>query len=227
MDAGLIERIETGAERGASVLFAAAVGYAVYGFAGAIGFQPSIAACAAGAGALAYLPCSRLLALAGARAEHLPLPAFALAEAGFSDAPGELLLTEPVGSEELLLTEPMSIAGELLLTDRAGPPGELLLTEAERIRPDDTNADSAPLLLDDILADIGPDARVVRLFDRKAMPAPGPTPGELQARIARHLADGALPSAPSDLRAPRNVSAPPDASHALSAALAELRRSLR
>lgn len=68
-----------------------------------------------------------------------------------------------------------------------------------------------PLVLDDILAEIGPDARVVRLFDPSAMP----TPGQLRARIDRHLED-CDPTAGLV-----------DASQALYDALAELRRSLR
>jgi hypothetical protein len=85
---------------------------------------------------------------------------------------------------------------------------ELLLTDADRLVPHGAAAPE-PLLLDDILAELGPDSRVVRLFDRKAMP----TPGELSARIDDHL--GQPPAAA------------PDASEALSNALAELRRSLR
>jgi len=48
-----------------------------------------------------------------------------------------------------------------------------------------------------------------------------PTPGQLQSRISDHLRDGAPPFAPP------NAATPSDASQALSAALAELRRSLR
>ena len=66
-----------------------------------------------------------------------------------------------------------------------------------------------PLVLDDILAEIAPDSRVVRLFDPAAMP----TPGQLNARIERHLT-GDSPMA-----------APHDASQALHEALEELRRS--
>jgi hypothetical protein len=66
-------------------------------------------------------------------------------------------------------------------------------------------------VLDDILAEIGPEARVVRLFDRKAMP----TPGQLKSRIDDHIGQAPPRAAPSD------------ASQALSEALAELRRSLR
>jgi hypothetical protein len=94
--------------------------------------------------------------------------------------------------------------GELLLTDEHRlAPTELLLTDADRVTDE--------LMLDDVLAELGTDSRVVRLFDRLAMP----TPGELRERIDRHLAHG--PTVP----------APPDASQALHDALAELRRSLR
>lgn len=91
---------------------------------------------------------------------------------------------------------------------------ELLLTEADRLEPAWSAAEE-PLELDDILASIGPDSRVVRLFDPKAMP----TAGQLKARIDRHLDHGNSPAA---LR----PAASPDASQALFDALAELRRSL-
>ena len=92
---------------------------------------------------------------------------------------------------------------ELLLTERVNH--DLILTDADRL-------DSpVPLELDDILAEMEPDSRVVRLFDRKAMP----TPGQLKSRIDSHLEQ----AAPSHTQ--------PDASQALSDALAELRRSLR
>jgi hypothetical protein len=67
------------------------------------------------------------------------------------------------------------------------------------------------LVLDDFLAQIGPGARVVRLFDPKKMPSPG----QLKSRIDSHLGQRTPPSQSTD------------ASHALSEALAELRRSLR
>jgi hypothetical protein len=91
---------------------------------------------------------------------------------------------------------------ELLLTEQA----ELVLTEADRL-PD---AVSAELVLNDILARMTPDSRVVRLFDPAAMP----TPGQLNARIERHLS-----SAPAE--------PPTDDSQALYDALTQLRRSLR
>ncbi|MEP6982814.1 MAG: hypothetical protein ABI853_04120 [Sphingomicrobium sp.] len=204
MDAGLIERIETGAGRGASALFAAAVGYAAYGLFAAIGLEPQLGLAAAGAGALAYLPCSRMLRVSGDRSARFVLPDFALCDFEFAEAPDELLLTDRVASAE-----------ELLLTDRVASADELLLTDSDRVDTGAKPADQGPLVLDDILAELGPDARVVRLFDRKAMPTSRPTPGQLQSRIADHLGDGA------------SLSAPSDASQALSAALAELRRSLR
>lgn len=67
------------------------------------------------------------------------------------------------------------------------------------------------LLLDDVLADLPPDSRVVRLFDSRAVP----TAGELQAQIDRHLRTVGRPEAV------------PDATHELHQALDELRRSLR
>ena len=73
--------------------------------------------------------------------------------------------------------------------------------------PEPAPADA--LLLDDILAELSPDSRVVRLFDPAAMP----TAGEMQSRVDRHLEESAA----------RNA----DASQALHDALAELRRSFR
>jgi hypothetical protein len=118
-------------------------------------------------------------------------------------SPDELLLNETLGGE-LVLTD--TVNDELLLTERLDD--ELLLTEADRLP---VPASGDPLVLDDVLAAIGPDSRVVRLFDRTAMP----TPGQLQVRIDDHLGQG---SAAAD---------PTDASQALSDALAELKRSLR
>jgi hypothetical protein len=86
------------------------------------------------------------------------------------------------------------------------PLDELLLTDADRL----VEPSSDELLLDDVLAELGPDSRVVRLFD----PASMPTPGELRARIDRHLTAGG------------GAAAPADASQALHDALAELRRAL-
>lgn len=85
---------------------------------------------------------------------------------------------------------------------------ELVLTDADRLHAE---CGEDALELDDVLVEIGQDSRVVQLFDPSAMP----TPGQLQARIDRHLRGGTSHS-PS-----------PDASEALFTALADLRRSLR
>jgi len=85
---------------------------------------------------------------------------------------------------------------------------ELLLTEryeAPEPKPEE------PLLLDDILAELEPDSRVVRLFD----PASMPTPGQLKSRIDHHLDHEA------------SLGQNSEAVQALHDALAELRRSLR
>lgn len=85
------------------------------------------------------------------------------------------------------------------------PLPELLLTD--RYQPEPSGE---PLILDDILAQLGPNSRVVRLFDRDSMP----TPAQLKSRIDAHLGRGPTPP-------------PMDASQALHDALAELRRSMR
>jgi hypothetical protein len=93
---------------------------------------------------------------------------------------------------------------------------ELILTDADRL---DVAADlhavghavGDELLLEDALDTPGPQSRVVQLFGDRALP----TAGELQATIARHLERRSSPAHD------------PDASAALSDALAELRRSLR
>lgn len=84
-------------------------------------------------------------------------------------------------------------------------PDELLLTDADRCEPQ-----AAELVLEDILAEPGPDARVVRLFDLRAMAAAE----EIRADSGGHLSERPSPTAP------------PDASQALHDALAQLRRSL-
>lgn len=88
----------------------------------------------------------------------------------------------------------------------AAVPDELLLTADMAV----TAPDDEALLLDDVLAELAPDSRVVRLFE----PAAIPTAGELRARIDRHLHGAA-------------EQAPPDASADLHLALDVLRRSLR
>ena len=73
------------------------------------------------------------------------------------------------------------------------------------------------LLLDDPLVAIGPDARVVRLFEQKDA-----TPGELVARITDFLGERTVTS-----MATTSNERPVDASAALHTALANIRASLR
>jgi hypothetical protein len=137
-------------------------------------------------------------------------PAFAGGSSGFALA--AILLRHIRGGDAHFSTVwfdlrpvPEPEPDELLLTEMT----ELVLTEADRVEPEG-EAIGGELVLDDILAEIGPDSRVVRLFDVAAMP----TPAQLKSRIDRHLQGGTSHS-PS-----------PDASEALHEALAELRRSL-
>lgn len=76
-----------------------------------------------------------------------------------------------------------------------------------------------PLLLEDRLEEAAPDSRVVQLFAARTLP----TPGELQQRIAAHLAGADGPAMPNggvvhELEV--------DAAAALRQALGDLRRSL-
>lgn len=185
MDARLINRVETCTEVAAAALFGGSVAYAVYTWLGADVSQPQLGASASGAGLVAFLLCAGAMRMAVPQAPDLPVSIFNVRDIGFED------------DDELVLTN-----ADRLNSD------ELLLTKADRLNG---QVHDDPLVLDDILAQIGPEARVVRLFDRKAMP----TPGQLKSRIDRHLGQGSSPAAPSD------------ASQALSEALAELRRSLR
>src|SRR3954447_22847615 len=189
MDAGPIDLIETGAERFASASFGAASAYASYVALGGLVPLPELAICAGAAAIVAHLLCTRALNGIAQQEPQFKVRAFDVREIDTLEADDELLLTDRV-------------AGELVLTeaDRVATPGELVLGDADRL-----------LVLDDVLAEIGPESRVVRLFDRKAMP----TPGQLRSRIDSHLGQIAASSPQAD------------ASQALSEALAELRRSLR
>ena len=182
MDARLIDRIETTAERLASALFGAAIGYAAYGWLSAVLVQPRLGVYSIAAAAAAFLLCDRSLKRVSRGHSQFRLSVFDLRE------------YDTLGSDELLLTDSLN--------------DELLLSDADRLAPP-VAADE--LVLDDILGEIASDARVVRLFDRKAMP----TPGELKARIDSHIGQASA------------AAAPVDASQALSDALAELKRSLR
>jgi hypothetical protein len=185
MDARLIDRIETSVERAASALFGAAVAYAAFTWLRGDVLQPQLGAYAGCAGVVAFFSCNRATRMMARREPRLPVAIFNVRD---------IELIEPA---ELILTD----------ADRLDPL-ELVLTDADRLNP---AQQEEPLVLDDILTEIGPDARVVRLFDRKARP----TPGQLKSRIDDHLGEGS--------------STPPatDAAQALSDALAELRRSLR
>ena len=79
----------------------------------------------------------------------------------------------------------------------------------EFFEPPEDFAEEDELVLEDVLAAIEPGSRVVRLFE------PDGTPGELHARIERHLRGASRPSGP------------PDATQELHEAIAALRRSLR
>jgi hypothetical protein len=194
MDARLIERIETTVDRAASALLAAAVGYAIYVSLGSAFSQVQRTACAAIAATFACLLCHRALRFVATHRARRPVVVFDVRK--IESEIEELLLTHRVAPDELLLTDAVS--------------EELVLTDADRLEtPRQPLVE--PLVLDDILAEMGPDARVVRLFDPKAMPSPG----QLRSRIDNHL-EKTPPTAGAS-----------DASQALADALAELRRSLR
>jgi hypothetical protein len=103
-----------------------------------------------------------------------------------------------------------AVAGEPLLLDVRLGQTVVVDEVAGALAEDDA------LLLDDPLLPIA-ESRVVQLFASPAIP----TPGQLKQRIDRHMAVGERPP-PGD-----DVLLSPDASEALYAALAELRRSLR
>jgi hypothetical protein len=183
------ERIEAAVDHLAAAALGGAAGYALFHLLQA---QPFVAAAGGG---LAYLVTARLLRSVQAQRPTFEFPVFRIADLELAD--DELLLTDPVETPD---------PGELLLTEQV----ELVLTDADRLQcPPQPAADE--LVLDDILAELGPQSRVVRLFDPSAIP----TPGQLTAKIEEHL------------REPRTEPGHGDASQALYEALAELRRSLR
>jgi hypothetical protein len=215
---GKAERIEAAVDNGAAALFAGAVGYALFKVESGAYPQPQLGLFCAVAAAIAFLLCARGLRAVQVEDRSFVVPALELP--AIEPGADELLLTEQV---ELLLTEQVElvltdadrlqppIADELLLTELADlRPAELLLTEAQRLPPAKPHPGDE-LALDDIIAELGSSSRVVRLFDPAAMP----TPGQLNDRIERHLAEAGPAAAPKD-----------DA-QALYDALAELRRSLR
>ena len=196
MNARQIDRIETNAERLASALFGAAVGYAAYVGLSEVISLPELAVCSVAAAIVAHLVCSGALKAEARRGPQFKVSVFDVRE--IETIQDELLLTE---ADRLESTDELALTDD----DRLDP-GELLLTSDDRVGAEDGNL----LMLDDVLAEIGPESRVVRLFDRKAMP----TPGQLKSRIDDHLGQASW-------------AANSDASQALSDALADLRRSLR
>jgi hypothetical protein len=192
MNATLIEQIETNVERGSSALFAGAIGFAVYGGFGEVPLQPELGLGMGVAAVIAFVLSRSALQAVAEREQRFAVRAFDVREIELIDDALLLTHTDRIGTSELVLTDDDRLqADELLLTDRV-------------------EAHEEPLELNDILDELRPDARVVRLFDRRQMP----TPGQLKSRIDNHL----------EQAPPRPLS---DASQALSDALAELRRSLR
>lgn len=183
MQAASAIRIEANVDRAASALFAAACAYAAYVWLGFRVSEPLLGAETVAATGLAYLLAVRCLNGLKRETRRLPVAVFDVRE------------IDPVEQPELLLTERYQLP-ELLLTDRFE-------------KPQATSEE--PLWLDDILAKLSSDSRVVRLFD----PAKMPTPGQLQSRIDEHLDHEATPE--------QNA----QGVQALHDALAELRRSLR
>jgi hypothetical protein len=185
MSGRLVERIELAVDIVAAALFAAAASFCVLSLLRPLTSpQPEVAGAAAFVAA--FFLCGHVLRNVAPVPRALTLPRF---EA--------ILGIEAVALGELVLTD----------ADRLNPgDDELVLTDADRLHTENDD----PLVLDDILSEIGPDSRVVRLFDPSAVP----TPGQLKARIDRHLDEGASPAASED------------AAQALFEALAQLRRSL-
>ena len=160
-----------------------------------------VAAAAVPAAAAAFAA-MRLAPLAGWPA--VPLAAL-IALAVFALAFMVMRRTDPPAAYHLPKFTPPVAQSELLLERLWDGADELLLdTPAPAVEPADE------LLLDDRLA-LPAASRVVRLFDPRRFP----DPGELNERIARHLARGGPAAASAD------------ASDELRQALAELRSALR
>jgi hypothetical protein len=181
MQDGKPERLERGMDLGAAAVLAAAVGFSAFAALRDSVAQPYLAVVVVWLAAGAFLLTFGLLRGVGADAPDFQIRTFELPGLSFD------------GLDELLLTDQV----------------ELLLTDADRLRPRRSREEE--LVLNDILAKLGPDSRVVRLFDPAAMP----TPAQLNDRIERHLR-ASMPQAGSH-----------DASEALYQALSDLRRSLR
>jgi len=193
MNARRARNIEDAIDRIASLTFAAAVAFAAFVWVGDGHEQLRIVAGAL-VGSAAYLLCGQVLGALARRQPSFTISMFEIADG------------KPL--EELLLTDADRVSsGELILTEADRLVDELVLTDSDRLG----HSDEEPLILDDILEAMGPDSRVVRMFDRRAMP----TPGDLKSRIDSHFeAESAT----------RQI---PDASQELSSALADLRNALR
>lgn len=182
MQAASAIRIEANLDRAAAALFAASCAYAAYVWLESRVSLPLLGGETIAATGLAYVLALRSLRSLQPESRRLPVPVFDVRE------------IDPVETAELL-------------TERYEAP-ELLLTERyEKAEP----GPEEPLWLDDILAELSSDSRVVRLFDPVAMP----TPGQLKSRIDEHLDVEATPEQHAE------------GVQALHDALAELRRSLR
>lgn len=181
MRGGKRERIERAVDFGASASFAGAVGFSLLELLRDTVAQPSLSIAAGCSAIAAFLLSVGLLRRIAAKSPDFVMRTFQLPELGFE------------GLYELLLTQQV----------------ELLLTDADRLKPQRSTEEE--LVLNDILEKLGPQSRVVRLFDPAAMP----TPAELNDRIERHL------------RASTPQAEVADASDALYQALNDLRRSLR
>jgi len=203
MRAMAISKAEQNVDRAASAVFAGACAYAAYVGLGLTYRMPMLGAAAGVVAIAGYLLTVRALGAIEPEARAAPLSVFDLREFDGMQ-PDELLLIESRFPGELVLSESDR------LPDNPFERAERLLLEhykaAEQVEPEPGAGE--PLLLDDILAELGPDSRVVRLFDPEAMP----TPGQLKSRIDSHLEPG---------------QEYPDAGQALHDALADLRRSIR
>jgi hypothetical protein len=223
MRVAAVSRIETSVDHAASAFFAAACGYAAYMWFGSRAGLPLLAAELAAVVVSAYLVTLKALDAVEPETRKVPLSVFDLRDFAAIAQEDELLLHEEfeLGHRSLseLQAHDMSRvkfqSDELLLEEHTAdqePLDEFQQAEQlmiQHFKPARA-AEEEPLLLDDILAQLGPDSRVVRLFDPDAMP----TPGQLKSRIERHLEPGGHPEIP-------------DAGQALHDALDELRRSIR
>lgn len=183
MHAGPVGTVEKWIDRAASAVFALACAFAAYFYSAPTLRHPLVAAETAAVAALGYFLSLLVLRAVRPGPRKLAIPIFDLRDVDLPESP-VVRLTDLLDQEN---------------EHRPEPP------------PESQDEAKEPLMLDDILAELGPNSRVVRLFDPVAMP----TAGELKSRIDRHL--------------DRETSATqyPDAAQALHDALAELRRSIR